>query len=83
MRQNFYKLLKTHIEKMSTFCLSTIFMKTSHLYDAFHDVDENKGESRLCGLTILGWRGRPDRTHCPALARVMPSGEAAHWMGWK
>jgi hypothetical protein len=43
MRRNFFKLLKTDIEKMSIFCLSTILMKTSKLNRSFHDVDEKKG----------------------------------------
>jgi hypothetical protein len=38
------KLLKTHIEKMSTFRLSMIFMKTNELSHAFQDVDEKKGD---------------------------------------
>jgi hypothetical protein len=42
MRLNFCKLLKTHIEKMSIFRLSMIFMKTNDLNLALHDVDEKK-----------------------------------------
>jgi hypothetical protein len=42
MRRKSRNLLKTHIEKMSAFCLSTIFMKTNDLHRSFHDVDENK-----------------------------------------
>jgi hypothetical protein len=40
------KLMKASVEKMSVFRLSTILMKTNKLYPSFHDVDENKGESR-------------------------------------
>jgi hypothetical protein len=40
---SFIKLLKTHIEKMSTFRLSMIFMKTNELEHSFQDVDEKKG----------------------------------------
>jgi hypothetical protein len=42
MRQNFLKLLKTHIEKMTVFRLSMIYMKTKELDVSFQDVDENK-----------------------------------------
>jgi len=40
MRRKFAKLLKTYIEKMSAFRLSTIFMKTNELDHSLHDVDE-------------------------------------------
>jgi hypothetical protein len=43
MRPNFPKLLKTHVEKISAFRLSTMLMKTNEFYVAFHDVDEKKG----------------------------------------
>jgi hypothetical protein len=43
MRLNCGKLLKTHVEKMSTFGLSKMFIKTNDLYVAFQDVDEKKG----------------------------------------
>jgi hypothetical protein len=36
------KPLKINDEKMSTFCLSTMLMKTSKLNAPFHDVDEKK-----------------------------------------
>ena len=36
-------LLKTHIEKMSLFCLSKMFMRTNDLFVALQDVIENKG----------------------------------------
>jgi hypothetical protein len=39
-------LLKTNIEKMSTFCLATMFMKTNDLNLFCHDVYENKGGYR-------------------------------------
>ncbi len=39
----FGKLLKTHVEKMSTFRLSTILMKTNEINHSLHDVDEKKG----------------------------------------
>jgi hypothetical protein len=34
--------MKTHIEKMSAFRLSTMLMKTSELEPSLHDVDEKK-----------------------------------------
>ncbi len=79
MRLIFPKLLKTHIEKMSDFRLSMIFMKKNELGHALHDVDENKGESSLCGLGVCGWRERhiPTVTLYPAFSRVMHPGEAA------
>ena len=40
MGMMFSKLLKTHIEKMTVFGLSTMLMKTSKLNDSLHDVDE-------------------------------------------
>jgi hypothetical protein len=43
MRPNRFNLLKTHIEKMSVFGLSIMFMKTNELSLFFHDVDEKKG----------------------------------------
>jgi len=43
MTQKIRKLLKTNIEKMSAFRLSTIFMKTNELNHSFQDVDEKKG----------------------------------------
>jgi hypothetical protein len=43
MSLTFCKLLKTHIEKMSVFRLSTMLMKTRELNRFLHDVDENKG----------------------------------------
>jgi hypothetical protein len=45
MRLTFSKLLKTNVEKISVFRLSTIFMKTNELDRSLHDVDEKKGES--------------------------------------
>jgi hypothetical protein len=35
--------LKTHVEKMSAFLLSKMFMKTQDLHAAFQDVHEKKG----------------------------------------
>jgi len=46
MRKNFIKLLKTHLEKMSAFCLSMMLMKTNELLFSLHDVDEKEGERR-------------------------------------
>ena len=43
MRGKFRKLLKTHIEKMSAFRLSKMFMKTNELSHSFQDLDEKKG----------------------------------------
>ena len=42
MRLTFCKSLKTHVEKMSVFSLSTMLMKTNKLSQSLHDVDENK-----------------------------------------
>ena len=39
----FRKSLKAHIEKMSTFRLSMMLMKTQDLYRSLHYVDEKKG----------------------------------------
>jgi hypothetical protein len=36
--------LKTNVEKMPVFRLSTMLMKTKELNGSLHDVDENKGE---------------------------------------
>ena len=41
--ENFFKLLKTNVEKMSIFRLSTILVRTNELNHFLHDVDENKG----------------------------------------
>jgi hypothetical protein len=43
MGLSFVKLLKKHVEKMSDFRLSMIFMKTNELNPSFHDVNEKKG----------------------------------------
>jgi hypothetical protein len=53
------KLLKTNVEKMSTFRFSTILMKTQELNHSLHDVDENTGviESR--------WRVARDELQTP------------------
>jgi hypothetical protein len=59
MRQNFIKLLKTHVEKMSVFCLAIILMKTSRLYSACHYLYENKGEINLTRVEkSVNWRRR-------------------------
>ena len=42
MGVNCVKLLKTHVEKMPVFRLSTMLMKTHELHHSFHDVDEKK-----------------------------------------
>ena len=55
MRLSLPKLLKTHVEKMSTFRLSRMFMKTKELNQSFQDVNENKGERRL-----TRFRGKPE-----------------------
>jgi hypothetical protein len=47
--KNFFKLLKTHIEKMPVFRLSMIFMKTNELNHSFHDITENKGSYQKLG----------------------------------
>jgi hypothetical protein len=41
--QNSRKSLKKHAEKMSTFRLSTMLMKTNELQAALHDVVDKKG----------------------------------------
>ncbi len=43
MRQNWVKLLKKHIEKMSVFRLSKMLMKLNELNTSLQDVNENKG----------------------------------------
>jgi hypothetical protein len=43
MRQIFFKLLKTNIEKMSVYCSLAMLMKTSELLPLSGDVDEKKG----------------------------------------
>jgi hypothetical protein len=55
-------LLKTHIEKMSIFPLSTIFMKTNELQFKLHDINENKRESSHArkGKRSLAPEGRSD-----------------------
>ena len=45
MRVIFFNLLKTHIEKMSAFCLTTMLLKTKGLYKFNHDVHEKKVDS--------------------------------------
>jgi hypothetical protein len=44
MGMSAFKLLKTHIEKMSVSDLSMMLMKTRQLKLSLHHVDENKGE---------------------------------------
>ena len=63
MGPNFAKLLKTHIEKMSTSRLSMIFMKTNELNHAFQDVDEKKWERHWMerNRAIGSWRHRAIR----------------------
>ncbi len=46
MRLMYVKLLKTNIEKMSTFRLSIILMKINELENFIHYVYEKKGERR-------------------------------------
>ena len=53
MGLRFIKLLKTHVEKMSAFRLSMIFMKTNELDHSFQDVDENKCVSQNLG--VMKW----------------------------
>jgi hypothetical protein len=43
MGLSFANLLKTHIEKMSVYRLSTMLMKTNELNRSLHDVDERIG----------------------------------------
>jgi hypothetical protein len=52
MRQNFIKLLKTHVEKMSAFCLAIMLMKQNELSHSLQDVDEKKGCYRKQGLRV-------------------------------
>jgi hypothetical protein len=42
MRLTFRKSLKTHIDKMSTFRLSIMLLKTRELNHSLHYVDEKK-----------------------------------------
>ncbi len=42
MRLAICKLMKTNIEKMSVFSLSTMLMKIRELEPSLHDVDEKK-----------------------------------------
>jgi hypothetical protein len=42
MGLGFPKLLKAHVEKMSTFRLSRMLMKLNELKRSFQDVDEKK-----------------------------------------
>jgi hypothetical protein len=42
MTKNCTKSLKTRVEKMAIFCLSTMLIKTQELILPLHDVDEKK-----------------------------------------
>jgi hypothetical protein len=53
MRPIFCKSLKKHIETMSAFRLSMIFMKTKELNRFLHYVDEKKGSFRSA---CSGWQ---------------------------
>jgi hypothetical protein len=62
MALKFAKLLKAHVEKMSTFRLSRMLMKPNELNRSFQDVDEKKGKNRkakklgrrvFCDLRLL------------------------------
>jgi hypothetical protein len=55
----FVKLLKTNVEKMSVFRLSTMLMKTNELNRSFQDVDENKCSYRIGG-SEFGIRGNAE-----------------------
>jgi hypothetical protein len=57
LRRKYRKLLKTHIEKMSTFRLSMIFMKTKELIPPLQDVDEKKGTYSKA-MQVVGYAGR-------------------------
>jgi hypothetical protein len=46
MSLSFIKLLKTHVEKMSTFRLAKMSLKIKGLKSFCQDVDENKTERR-------------------------------------
>jgi hypothetical protein len=56
MGLSFIKLLKTSVEKMSAFRLSTMLMKTSELEPSLHDVDENKWLNRMSRFRVPGAR---------------------------
>jgi len=43
MGETCVKLLKTNVEKLSIFRLSTMLMKTNELNHSLHDVDERRG----------------------------------------
>jgi hypothetical protein len=50
-------LLKTHVEKMSVLCLSTMLMKTHKLDVSLHDVHEKKGGYQKTANDISPLRG--------------------------
>jgi hypothetical protein len=89
MRHGPAKLLKTHLEKKSTFCLSTMLMKINELHHFLHDVDENKGDVRLLRnrKKLDGGGGRSARRAMAVLAmdparagrpcHVFPHGKSA------
>jgi len=60
LRQNFGKLLKKHVEKMSANRPLAMLMITSKLHQLSGDVDENKGERR--NYEIMNYE------HCSPLA---------------
>jgi hypothetical protein len=56
--ENFTKLLKTNVEKMSAYCLLAILMKTNELKSISRDIDEKKGERRWAEVwAVTGFEG--------------------------
>ncbi len=74
MRFSLLKLLKTNVDTMSTFRLSTMLVKTHELNHSLHDVDEKKGSYRIGGAEF-GIRGDAEPL-APSLASCRPGREA-------
>jgi hypothetical protein len=73
MGHSFINVLKTHAEKMSTFRLSMIFMKTNELERSFQDVYEKKGVRR--------WTRGREKWDVARVAYSYPSGPRPPWQG--
>jgi hypothetical protein len=59
MKVSLAMLLKTNVEKMSTFDLATMLMKTNDLNCVYHDVDDKKGGYRGLQFLPAGEANRP------------------------
>jgi hypothetical protein len=92
MRRKLRKLLKTNIEKMSTFRLSIMLMKTHELNRSLNDVDENKwlnekghipgvgcwwSVSRIIVLVAPPYRVRPEWSRSGVTCRTKQVAEKA------